>query len=88
MGLATINFPKQEQFGHLKNSVAITSNGNLYMNGKKTDNFVWPKFDKKTIGVGVKSRDNVFNCKKKTWMVYFTYNGVKIGYIFNFKISV
>nr|CAD2129652.1 unnamed protein product [Meloidogyne enterolobii] len=49
------------------------------MNGKKTENFVWAKFDKKTIGVGVKCRDNAINCMKKTWMVYFTYNGVKIG---------
>uniref|UniRef100_A0A915N7Q5 Uncharacterized protein n=1 Tax=Meloidogyne javanica TaxID=6303 RepID=A0A915N7Q5_MELJA len=35
VGLAKINFPKQEQFGHLKNSIRITSNGNLWMNGKK-----------------------------------------------------
>uniref|UniRef100_A0A915LT60 B30.2/SPRY domain-containing protein n=2 Tax=Meloidogyne TaxID=189290 RepID=A0A915LT60_MELJA len=79
VGLAKPNFPKQEQFGHLKNSVCITSNGNLYMNGKKTENFVWPKFDKKTIGVGVKYRDNPINCMKKAWKIYFTYNGVKIG---------
>uniref|UniRef100_A0A915NDW7 Uncharacterized protein n=1 Tax=Meloidogyne floridensis TaxID=298350 RepID=A0A915NDW7_9BILA len=26
VGLAKINFPKQEQFGHLKNSIRITSN--------------------------------------------------------------
>uniref|UniRef100_A0A915NAP8 Uncharacterized protein n=1 Tax=Meloidogyne javanica TaxID=6303 RepID=A0A915NAP8_MELJA len=79
VGLAFENFPKENQFGHLDKSVAITSNGNLWINGKQEKNFVYAKFEKQIIGVGIKPEIEVIKCRNKTTKkIFFTYNGCKL----------